>query len=76
MSLEVAYLLVSRIYYVFATWNVEGLLDEKFYELECIMDRSSMYILCVQETLIVGVGFYVLGVGLLIFLFGGVGERD
>ena len=60
-----------------STWNVEGLLDEKLHELEHIMDRLGIYILCVQETYIVRADSYFSDAGSLIILSGGVpGERN
>ena len=49
------------------TWNVEGLTDEKLHELERIMDRLWIHILCVQETHIAGADSYFLDASSLIF---------
>ena len=56
-----------------ATWNVEGLTDIKTYELTSFMYRSSIGILCMQETHITQSPYYTTDEGFLVVLSGSGG---
>jgi len=58
-----------------ATWNVEGLSTGKLAQLQGIMVRQDIQILCIQETHISGATYY-LSDGYLIILSGGDGSRE
>ena len=57
-----------------ATWNVEGLTDVKLVQLQTVMERRNIGVLCVQETHRRNSDYFCTEEGYLVVLSGGVGE--
>ena len=58
------------------TWNIEGYTVSKQIELETIMRRTGIMIMCVQETWVSKSDVFVTESGFLVVLSGGVGDEE